>query len=79
MQTSFLTPEQIHDIVYEGYNDFIFDMEGEEEPIVMYADAGHTTVESDRVHIFDTWDEMLAAPVFYGKTLEEAAPLLRLQ
>lgn len=78
MQTSSLTPEKVRDIVYEGYNDFVFEMEGAEEVVVMYADAGHTTVESDKTHRFDTWDEMLAAPVFYGKTLEEAAPLMTL-
>lgn len=78
MRTSSLTPKAIREIVFEGYNDFEFSMEGEEEPIVMYADEGHTTVESDCVHIFDTWDEMLKAPVFYGKTLAEAAPLMTL-
>lgn len=78
MQTSSLTPARIYEIVYEGYNDFSFEMKGEKEPIIMYADSGHSEVYSDRVYSFDTWDEMLAAPVFYGKTLEEAAPLMTL-
>lgn len=78
MRTSSLTPEAIREVVYESYQDISFKMDGEEEPIVMYADKGHTTVDSDVVHIFDTWEEMLKAPVFYGKTLAEAAPLMTL-
>ena len=79
MATSYLNPEKIYHIVYEGYEDFIFDMAGEDEPIVLYADAGSTQVTSDKHYSFTTWDEMLKAPVFYGKTLAEAAPLMKIQ
>ena len=79
MAISSLNPEKIYHIVYEGYEDFIFDMAGEDEPIVLYADAGSTQVTSDKHYSFTTWDEMLKAPVFYGKTLAEAAPFMKIQ
>lgn len=79
MAISSLNPEKIYHIVYECYEDFIFDMAGEDEPIVLYADAGSTQVTSDKHYSFTTWDEMLKAPVFYGKTLAEAAPLMKIQ
>lgn len=79
MATSSLDPEKIYHILYEGYEDFIFDMAGEDEPIVLYADAGSTQVTSDKHYSFTTWDEMLKAPVFYGKTLAEAAPFMKIQ
>ena len=79
MATSSLNPEKIYHIVYEGYEDFIFNMAGEDEPIVLYADAGSTQVTSDKHYSFTTWDEMLKAPVFYGKTLAEAEPFMKIQ
>ena len=79
MATSSLNPEKIYHIVYEGYEDFIFDMAGEDEPIVLYADAGSTQVTSDKHYSFTTWDEMLKAPVFSGKTLAEAATFMKIQ
>lgn len=79
MATSSLNPEKIYHIVYEGYEDFIFDMASEDEQIVLYADAGSTQVTSDKHYSFTTWDEMLKAPVFYGKTLAEAAPFMKIQ
>ena len=79
MATSSLHPEKIYHIVYEGYEDFMFDMAGEDEPIILYADAGSTQVTSDKHYSFTTWEEMLKAPVFYGKTLAEAAPFMKIQ
>lgn len=74
--TSFRTVREIHDLVYEGYDDFLFRFAGQSEPVVIYADSGYTQVCSDQVYTFKTWEEMLKATVFYGKTLEEALPLI---
>ncbi len=79
MATSSLNPEKIYNIVYEGYEDFVFDMAGEDDSVILYADAGSTQVTTDKHYSFATWDEMLKAPVFYGKTLAEAAPLMKIQ
>ena len=74
--TSFRTAQEIHDLVYGKYNDFPLYIAGEEEPAVLYADKGHTEVWTDRVYTFDTWEDMMKAPVFYGRTLEEVVPLM---
>lgn len=74
--TSFRTVQEIYDLVYEGYDDFAFTLAGQKEPVVIYADSGHTQVCSDKVYTFKTWEEMMKAPVFYGRTLEETLPLI---
>lgn len=73
---SFRTAQEIHDFVYEGYDDYVFEIAGEERVAVLYADKGHTEVWTDRVYSFDTWEDMMKAPVFYGRTLEEVVPLM---
>lgn len=70
------TPEELHDFVYEHYMDFVFLLPGTDREVVLYADSGHTQVVSDRVYSFPTWEDMLKAPVFYGKTLAEVLPIL---
>lgn len=72
--TLFLTPQKIRQMVYESYRDVSFEMDG--KPVVLYADSGSTQVETDQSYTFDTWEDMLKSPIFYGKTLAEAAPFL---
>lgn len=72
--TLFLTPQKIRQMVYESYQDVCFEMDG--KPVVLYADSGSTQVETDQSYTFDTWEDMLKSPIFYGKTLAEAAPCL---
>lgn len=72
-----LTPEAIREMVYGRYQDISFEMQG--KPVVLYADAGSTQVETAQSYTFATWEDMLKAPVFYGRTLAEAAPLMTVQ
>lgn len=64
-----LTVEEIKDVLVSARTDII--MELGDLGIRMYCDEGMTVVETDRIHIYKTWNEMLKEPVFYGKTLEE--------
>ena len=66
-----MTTDMIREILFDSRTDITFEWHGHE--FLMYYDEGHVTAYTDRCHIFGTWEEMLDAPVFWGKKLSEVA------
>ena len=42
-----------------------------DKEFVLYVDGDDVRVDTDAQYYFDSWDDMLAAPIYWGKTLEE--------
>lgn len=72
----FHTLEALYNDVYESYTDRVYIVQDLNKEVLIYADSGHTQVASDKEYFFSTWEAMLEAPVFFGRTLAEALPLV---
>ena len=74
-----MTVDEIYENVYGRYSDILFqyDAEDGEKEIVLYADTGSVQIITDESYTYRTWDDMLAAPIYWGKTLEEIADRVR--
>lgn len=64
-----LTIQGLKEILLEARTDIVVDFEDRE--ILLYHDEGGVNVTTDRLYTFNTWDEMLAQPIFWGNRLEE--------
>lgn len=65
------TLENLRELVENAYHDVFVTYRGKE--YLLYSDPGGTSIESPSwdYYWYKTYDEMLKAPVFDGKTLEE--------
>lgn len=74
-----MTVDEIYENVYGRYSDVLFRYSSEngDRDIVLYADTGSVQVITDDSYTFTAWDDMLAAPIYWGRTLEEIADQVR--
>lgn len=66
-----LTTKEIKNVLLDARTDVTFEWHGLE--FYMYHDQGQSTANTDKCHIYDTWDQLLKAPIFWGKTLAQIA------
>lgn len=64
-----LTTDELRDILLQARTDIVADYQDEE--LLFYHDTGNANITTDRFYHFDTWEEMLEQPIFFGKRLEE--------
>lgn len=63
-----MSANEIRQVLLDSRTDITFEWEGRE--FRMYHDEAQATAETDAIHIYDRWEELLEAPVFWGKTLD---------